>query len=219
MNARKVCPTCKGSGRNPVIPSIACVRCFGQGWLRLVHFTIHPALPSSPNMAVPVLKGASPHHKSKPTWPFVPLGAVECKDEDILWQIVRSAGVLSDALLAFTFDSSGDITQMFKGASVWKISHVDGADHVPLSPLDRIAELCETHFGRGPGRVVVLPGLDLLAEANDVLTVVRVLSIVRDLAQLTSGTVLASLNPKTLSEQDIARLERKASMVAVPRGS
>jgi hypothetical protein len=165
-----------------------------------------------------MLKSASPHHKSKSTWPFVPLGAVECKDEDVLWQIVKGSGVLSDALLAFTFDSSRDVAQMFKGASVWKVSHVDGSDHVPLSPLDRIAELCETHFGKGPGRVVVLPGLDLLSEANDVPSVVRVLSIIRDLAQLASGTVLASLNPKTLSEQDIARLERKASMVTVPRG-
>jgi hypothetical protein len=166
---------------------------------------------------VPALKAPSPHHKSKSTWPFVPLGAVECKDEEILWQILRSSGILSDALLAFTFDSSRDVSQMFKGATVWKVSHVDGPDHVPLTPLDRIAELCETHFGRGPGRVVVLPGLDVLAEANDVPTVVRVLSIVRDLAQLTSGTVLTSLNPKTLSAQDIARLERKASMVSVPR--
>jgi hypothetical protein len=154
----------------------------------------------------------------KSTWPFTPLGAVECKDEDIVWEIVRSSGVLPDALLGFTFDSPKELAQMFKGATVWKVSHVDGADHVPLTPLDRIAELCETHFGLGPGRVVVLPGLDHLAEANDVPTVVRVLSIVRDLAQLTSGTVLTSLNPKTLSEQDVARLERKASIVTVPRG-
>ena len=70
------------------------------------------------------------------------------------------------------------------------------------------------HFSKGQRYNVVLPSVESLVEAAGVKNVRRLLDVARELAQSATGSVLFSLDPRALSPDKVAIIERGSFKVS-----
>lgn len=171
----------------------------------------YPAYAPPPAPAATAPSGEGPV-KTTPTWEPVPLTVYEEPDETRVFAVVQASKVERDKLLIFTREAPDQLVSRFglQGASVHKITRVEGEDNVAPGDVDRIGYLIEAHFSKGPNRSVVLPGLETLVDASSIKNIRRLLEVARDLAQSSNGTILTSVDNKVLPPSQVALLEQGA---------
>jgi hypothetical protein len=175
-----------------------------------------PATEVSPP-AVPVAAPVISPPEVVPQWPFQPLTVLETTDEKNVWKVVGKSGLQRDGLLCFTREAPSLLTGEFglQGATIYRLSRVEGENTVGPGELEKIIDIIERHLAKGSGRAVVLPSLEGLVEATSVKSVGRLLEVARDLAQTSRSAVLVSFDPKTLPENQAALLRRGAVRLAI----
>ncbi len=148
-----------------------------------------------------------------PPWPLEePLCYVETDKEEELWGRIGAAGLTASQVLGFTKQNPEGVVAKFslEGATLYRISTIEGDGSVLPTDLERIGLFIDRHLSAGPGRVVVLPGLEHLVEATNVRNVRRLLDVVRDLALPKRGSMLFSVDRSSLPAEQTAVLERLA---------
>jgi PKD repeat protein len=150
-----------------------------------------------------------------PAWPMVPITVVETPDPSVLWKIAASSGVDRPKMLILTTNLPAEISGAhgLVGAEVRQLSRTEGEDKVAPGDVDRIADLIETHMGKGTGRAVVIEGVERIVDAASLKNTRRLLQVAGDVAKSTRGSILFSLNPELLSLQERRQLEEGASTV------
>ena len=182
-----------------------------------------PVQPSAANTAPPVAVAASiPAAQAPPpsAWPlFEPLCFLETSRERDLLEIAGAAGLPPQRLLVFLTQTAEVLLPEYglAGVEAIKLSRVEGEDVVSPGDLDRLGYLMEKHFAKGQGYKVVLPSVEALVEAAGVKNVRRLLDVARELAQGSAGSLLLSIFPKALPEEQVAILERGATLLAPVR--
>jgi tetratricopeptide (TPR) repeat protein len=95
---------------------------------------------------------------------------------------------------------------------IW-LSRSEGAEAVPPQDLDHLGELLNQHLASGPGRLVLLAGLDYLASQSGSLPVLRLVQYLRDSAEDHQGHVVLSLRPQAMETREVARLEAEGEVL------
>ncbi|MCL5984628.1 MAG: DUF835 domain-containing protein [Candidatus Thermoplasmatota archaeon] len=182
-----------------------------------------PVQPSTASPAPPVATAASilvAQAPPAPAWPlFEPLCFLETSRERDLLEIAGAAGLPPQRLLVFLTQTAEVLLPEYglAGVEAIKLSRVEGEDVVSPGDLDRLGYLIEKHFAKGQGYKVVLPSVEALVEAAGVKNVRRLLDVARELAQGSAGSLLLSIFPKALPEEQVAILERGATLLAPVR--
>ncbi len=158
--------------------------------------------------------GPSPSVPTRPpSWsPQEVFAVYETSRESDLWKAFSEQKVDPRLLLGFTRDPPATVKATFglADATLYRISRLEGEGVIAPSDADRLGFLLEQHLGQGPGRVVILPGLEALVEAGNLRSVRRLLELGREKALEHHGAFLASLDPLSLSAEQKAVLERDA---------
>ncbi len=150
------------------------------------------------------------------TWSLAePLSTLETYQESDVWTLVRKTAIEPGTLLAFTHGSREDVTRALGSTevTVFKVSRLEGEGTVSPADVDRIADVIATHFAKGKGRAVVLPGIETIVESTNVRNVRRMIDLVRDLALESKGAVLVTLDPGSLPSASLSLLERGSKLL------
>lgn len=178
-----------------------------------------PVPPSGSPLApppVPAAQSVSP----VPSWPFSePMCVVETPVERGLLEFAGRAGQPPERVLVFLTQTAPSALPGLGllGVETVKLSRVEGEDVVAPGNLDILGDLIERHLSKGQGYGVVLPAVEVLVEASGVKNVRRLLDVAREIAQGSSGSVLYSVDPRALSPEQVAILERGALKIPVTR--
>lgn len=156
--------------------------------------------------------------RSKVPWTWSlsePISALETYREQDVWNLVRKTQVEPTRLLAFTHLGKEELTRSYGlgGATVFKVSRMEGEDHVSPADVDHLADRVSRHFAAGRRRVAVLPGLETVVESTNVRNVRRMLDLIRDLAMESKGAFLYALDPGSLTPTELALLERGSRLL------
>src|SRR3989449_1920053 len=98
---------------------------------------------------------------------------------------------------------------------LWLTSAV-GQNRVPPTNPELLERLIREFVAAQPKAVVVLEGIEYLANYLETARVVRLLNTVRDLVTAGDGTLLASADPSALDEATAGVLDREFEPLAVP---
>src|SRR2546426_1077132 len=98
---------------------------------------------------------------------------------------------------------------------LWLTSAV-GQNRIPPTNPELLERLVREFVAAQPKAVVVLEGIEYLANYLEAARVVRLLNTVRDLVTAGDGTLLASADPAALDEATAAVLDREFEPLAVP---
>jgi hypothetical protein len=148
-----------------------------------------------------------------PTWsPRQVFAVYETAKEGDVWSAFAEQRVEPRLLLGFTRDPPAAVkaTYGLADATLYRVSRLEGEGVIAPSDADRLGFLLEQHFGQGPGRVAILPGVETLVEAGNLRSVRRLLELGREKAMEHQGAFLVSLDPNSLSVEQKAVLERDA---------
>ena len=160
--------------------------------------------------------GAAPSERvptTPPAWsPSAPFSVYETPREEDAWKAFIAQRQDPRLLLGFTRDLPASVQATFdlSGAILYRISRAEGEGIISPSDADRLGFLIEQHLSRGPGRIVVLPGVEGLVEAGNLVSVRRLFDLGREKAIEHHGAVLTTLDPASLSPDQRAVLERDA---------
>src|SRR2546426_11276824 len=98
---------------------------------------------------------------------------------------------------------------------LWLTSAV-GQNRVPPTNPEVLERLIREFVASQPKAVVVLEGIEYLANYQEAARVVRLLNTIRDLVTAGDGTLLASADPAALDEATAGVLDREFEPLAVP---
>jgi len=98
---------------------------------------------------------------------------------------------------------------------LWLTSAV-GQNRIPPTNPELLERLVREFVAAQPKAVVVLEGIEYLANYLEAARVVRLLNTVRDLVTAGDGTLLASADPAALDEATAGVLDREFEPLAVP---
>lgn len=162
----------------------------------------------APGASAPVTAGAT----QVPNWPASPLTALETSNISILRALAVTSGVPKEQFLVFTTDPPSGLPGL-AGAEFRQISHQEGEGKMRPGELDQMADLIERHLSKGPGRRVIMEGVEMILESTNLKNVRRLLRVAREDAMLHQGRVLFAVNPKAHSQEELALLEEGARVV------
>ncbi len=158
--------------------------------------------------------GASPSVPTRPpSWsPQQVFAVYETARESDLWKAFSDQKADPRLLLGFTRDPPSTVKAAYglADSTLYRVSRLEGEGVIAPSDADRLGFLLEQHLGQGPGRVVILPGVETLVEAGNLRSVRRLLELGREKAMEHHGAFLVSLDPQSLSVEQKAVLERDA---------
>lgn len=154
-----------------------------------------------------------------PPWPKEPLTLIEGDDPSVVYRMLQSAKVPPEKLLLFLSDEPEKIRKEYQlgDATLFRISRLEGESHISPSNLDRVGQEAELHLGRGKGRVVVLVPVAAQLTAAGLRSTARLLQVLYEVAVAQESTVVAFLNPRQLSVQELRALEENARRIRVGR--
>src|SRR5439155_381851 len=132
--------------------------------------------------------------------------------------IVRKQAILMTAGLVITRRTPTEVRDDYDLQAtpiLWLTSAV-GQNRIPPTNPELLERLVREFVAAQPKAVVVLEGIEYLANYLEAARVVRLLNTVRDLVTAGDGTLLASADPAALDEATAAVLDREFEPLAVP---
>lgn len=93
------------------------------------------------------------------------------------------------------------------------LSRTEGTDQMNPSGLDALGQRMEEHLKSSPGNLVAIANVEYLVVQNSFLAVLRLLQFLREVAEVTGGHVLISVNPRGLDSRERALLESEGEIV------
>lgn len=172
--------------------------------------------PRGPASVAPAAAVAeSPSSARDEPWPMVPLTLLETRDPQRLWAKAAASGTERDKMLVISPELPGKVAGVYglAGATVWRLTRIEGENNLPPADVDRVGHVIESHFSKGSARTVVLTGIEKIVDAAGLRSTVRLLEVVRDLAETTRGAVLLSVNPELLKPEELRQLEEGATVL------
>lgn len=154
-----------------------------------------------------------------------PSEPAEVAGATILYEEERPRKVLSRALslgashplLVIGRDRPASLRQKFPelpaSSDLLWLTRTEGPDCISPGAIDSLGERIDTFLNGHPGGVVALTGLEYMISQNGFLPVLRLVQMLRDVAESTQGTLLLAVHAATLEGRERSLLEAEGEVV------